>query len=116
MKLLSRVCADFTDGKGKVIYRIRPADRLVYKEDVPDAIRGDLLFKMLVADKSIEVIETAEQKKKLENDPAAGTDASGRKIKPAEPEQTETQPEVKPAKAAKAAKAESKPAEAKPAV
>ena len=80
MKLLSRVCAEFTDGKGKVIYRIRPNDRLVYKDDAPEAIRGDLLFRMLAADGSIEVIETVEQRKKLESDPTAGTTAEGKKM------------------------------------
>ena len=94
MKMLCRVCADFQDKRGNVIYRIRPEDRLVYKDDVPEAIRDDLLFRMLVADGSIEVIETVEQRKKLENDPAAGTDAAGKKTEP---------------KTVKAAKAEKKP-------
>ena len=80
MKLLSRVCAEFTDGKGNVIYRITPADRLAYKNDAPEAIRGDLLFRMLVEDGSIEVIETVEQQKKLESDPNAGAMADGRRI------------------------------------
>ena len=105
MKILSRVCAEFTDGKGNVIYRITPADRLVYKDDAPEAIRGDLLFRMLVADGSIEVIETAEQKKKLESDPTAGMTADGKKnprkkpdAKPeTKPETKETNPETKPA-------------------
>ncbi len=79
MKILSRVCADFSDSRGNVIYRIIPADRLVYKDDVPEAIKDDLLFKMLVADGSIEVIETVAQRKAMEQDPTAGTDATGRK-------------------------------------
>ena len=80
MKILSRVCAEFKDPKGNVIYRIGPADRLVYKDDAPEAIRGDLLFKALLADGSIEVIETEARKKAVEQDPAAGTDASGKKL------------------------------------
>ena len=99
MKMLSRVCADFTDSKGNVIYRITPADRLVYKEDVPEAIREDLLFKLLLADGSIEVVETVEQRKKIEQDPTAGTLADGRKASKVKPE----------------AKTEEKPAEEKPA-
>ena len=79
MKILSRVCADFHDQKGNVIYRIRPADRLAYKDDAPEAIRDDLLFKMLVDDGSIEVVETVAQKKAIEQDPTAGMTADGRK-------------------------------------
>ena len=79
MKMLSRVCADFQDVKGNVIFRIRPADRLRYIDDAPDAIRDDLLFKMLVAEGSIEVVESAAQRKALEQDPTAGALADGRK-------------------------------------
>ncbi|MBR3335370.1 MAG: hypothetical protein IKG23_13860 [Clostridia bacterium] len=79
MKILSRVCAEFKDSKGNVIYRIGPADRLVYKDDAPEAIRDDLLFKALLADGSIEVIETEARKKAVEQDPAAGTTADGKK-------------------------------------
>ena len=111
MKLLSRVCADFTDGKGNVIYRITPADRLVYKDDAPEAIRGDLLFQMLVADGSVEVIETVEQRKKLESDPTAGAAADGKKEKP-KPKadaKAETNTNEKPAEQAEPAGAEGKP-------
>ena len=101
MKILSRVCAEFCDKNGNPIYRITPADRLVYKDDAPEAIRGDLLFQMLVADGSIEVIETVEQRKKLESDPTAGADATGKKAE--EP--------AKAAKSAKTAKAEKTEAE-----
>ncbi len=79
MKMLSRVCVDFQDTKGNVIFRIRPADRLRYIDDAPDAIRDDLLFKMLVAEGSIEVVESAAQRKALEQDPTAGADATGKK-------------------------------------
>ena len=101
MKMLSRVCADFKDRKGNVIYRIRPADRLVYKDDVPEEVQEDLLFRMLVEDGSIDVIETAAQKKAAELDPTAGALADGRK-------QTKTKADVK-------AGAEQKPVEDKPA-
>ena len=101
MKILSRVCAEFCDKNGDPIYRITPADRLVYKDDAPEAIRGDLLFQMLVADGSIEVIETVEQRKKLESDPTEGTTADGKKA--AEP--------AKPAKTAKSAKTDKAEAE-----
>ena len=80
MKILSRVCAEFKDKQGNVIYRIGPADRLVYRDDVPEAIKQDLLFGALVAEGSIDVIETAAGKKAAEQDPTAGALADGRRI------------------------------------
>ena len=79
MKILSRVCAEFKNKQGEVIYRIGPADRLVYKKDAPEAIKEDLLFGALVAEGSLEVIETVAQKKAMELDPTAGTTADGKK-------------------------------------
>ena len=101
MKILSRVCAEFCDKNRNPIYRITPADRLVYKDDAPEAIREDPIFQMLLADGSIEVIETVEQRKKLESDPVAGTDAAGRKEKADTQADTGTKPETRPAKSAK---------------
>ena len=97
MKILSRVCAEFKDKKGNVIYRIGPADRLVYKDDAPDAIKDDLLFGALVAEGSIDLIETAAGKKAAEQDPTAGALADGRKASKVKDEK----------------KAEEKPAETK---
>ncbi len=94
MKMLSRVCADFQDAKGNLIFRIRPDDRLRYINDAPDAIRDDLLFKMLLADGSIEVVETVAQRKALEQDPTAGADATGKKLSKVK---TETKADDKPA-------------------
>ena len=97
MKILSRVCAEFKDKKGNVVYRIGPADRLVYLEDVPESIKEDLLFGALLAEGSIDVDEAATEKKAAEQDPMAGALADGKK-------------QVK----AKSDKAEEKPAETKP--
>ncbi len=79
MKILSRVCAEFKDKKGNVIYRIGPENRRIYLENVPEAIKQDLLFGALVAEGSIDVIETAAEKKAAEQDPTAGALADGRK-------------------------------------
>ena len=106
MKILSRVCAEFKDKKGNVIYRIGPADRLVYKDDAPEAIKEDLLFRALVADGSIDVIETAAEKKAAEQDPMAGADASGKKPAKAKTDKAEVKAETKP---------DEMPAETKPA-
>ena len=104
MKILSRVCAEFKDKQGNVIYRIGPADRLVYRDDVPEAIKQDLLFGALVAEGSIDMIETAAEKKAAEQDPTAGALADGRKAS-----------KEKDAKKADETSAETKPAEGKPA-
>ena len=99
MKILSRVCVEFKNKKGEVVYRITPDKRLVYLEDAPESIKEDLIFDALVNEGSLEVIETVAQKKAAEQDPMAGADASGKKSakptkdeikadgKPAEPEQ-----------------------------
>ena len=105
MKILSRVCAEFKDKKGNVIYRIGPADRLVYKDDAPDAIKDDLLFGALVAEGSIDVIETAAEKKAAEQDPTSGSLADGKKIAKAKIDKAEAKAEIKP---------DERPAETKP--
>ena len=87
-----------------VIYRIGPMDRLVYKEDAPEAIQEDLLFKALLADGSIDVIETAAQKKAAEQDPTAGALADGKKPVKAKAEvKAETKTEEKPSVTGQAA-------------
>ena len=79
MKILSRVCAEFRNKHGDKIYTITPGNLLVLLDKVPDEIREDPLFRMLLADKSIEVIETDEQQKKLESNPTAGFTPDGKK-------------------------------------
>ena len=108
MYILSRVCAEFHDRMGNEIHRIRPADLLKFNK-VPDRIQEDLLFRMLLEDGSIVLPPQSEAElKRIENDPTAGVDATGKKIKPAETAQEETKPETKPAKVAKASKVETK--------
>ena len=79
MKILSRVCVEFKNKKGEVVYRITPAKRLVYLDDAPDSIKEDLIFDALVADGSLEVIDTPAKKKAAEQDPTAGMTAEGKK-------------------------------------
>ena len=99
MLILSRVCAEFHDRKGAVIHRITPAMIGLF-HDAPDAIRDDLLFKLLVADGSIKTPEDAKKNRNLEQDPMAGATADGREKAP----EKEPKPEaaVKGTKAAKA--------------
>jgi len=77
MRILSRVCADFYDVNNNLIHRFTRRDLGVYN-DVPDAIRQDPLFQMLVDDGSILLADTPIKQKTIENDPYAGATADGR--------------------------------------
>lgn len=77
MLIIPYVCADFHDKKGNPIFRIT-ADMLRTMQDVPEAIKQDLLFDMLVQDGSIKTPETVAQRKLLEQDPMIGMNADGR--------------------------------------
>lgn len=70
MLLLSRVCAEFRDRTGAVLFAVTPETRLTFQE-APESIQQDPLFGMLVNDHSIEVTEDKNKKKALENDPVA---------------------------------------------
>ena len=90
MLILSRVCAEFRDHTGAVVYRVTPDTRLTFRE-APEAIREDPLFDLLVNEGALEAAVTPVRKRKLENEPQAGTDASGRKL----PEKDREAPERK---------------------
>ena len=79
MLVLSRVCAEFHDHTGAVVYRVTPETRLTFRE-APESIREDPLFRMLINDGSLEATVSAERQKQLEADPLDGTDAAGRKV------------------------------------
>ena len=68
MLILSRVCAEFHDRAGAVLFAIRPSDRLLFVE-APESIHQDPLFDMLLRDGSIQMPETGKERAKLENDP-----------------------------------------------
>ncbi len=68
MLVVPYVCAEFHDRNGTVLHTIQPAD-LRGVTEVPDSIRQDPLFDMLVRDGSLRVPETKEELKQLENDP-----------------------------------------------
>ncbi|MBR3335250.1 MAG: hypothetical protein IKG23_13245 [Clostridia bacterium] len=106
MLIIPYVCADFRDKKGNSIFRIT-ADMLRTIQTVPDAIKQDLLFDMLVADGSIKTPETEAQKKLLEQEPMLEMGADGKTVKSEKPVK-ETKPKTEN-------KADEKPAEAKPA-
>ena len=74
MLMLSRVCAEFRDRTGAVVFTVTPAKRLTFQE-APEAVREDPLFDMLLHDHSIEVAEDNVRRKQLENDPEAPEEA-----------------------------------------
>ena len=96
MLIIPYVCADFRDKSGNTIFRITP-DMIRTMQEVPEAIKQDLLFDMLVADGSIKTPETAAQRKLLEQEPMLGMTASGKAEKPAKPAKAETKADEKPA-------------------
>ena len=77
MMIIPYVCADFRDKSGNTIFRIT-TDMIRTMQEVPEAIKQDLLFDMLVADGSIKTPETAAQRKLLEQEPMLGMTADGR--------------------------------------
>ena len=78
MTILSRVCAEFHDRNGKVIFSISPANRFSFLE-APEAIQEDPLFPLMLADGSLEAVRSVKQQKALEKNPAADTTAEGKK-------------------------------------
>ena len=100
MLILSRVCADFYDRKGARIHRIRREDLGLFR-DVPEGIREDPLFQMLVNDGSIKFPQDAKTDKALEDHPYAGATPDGKEIKPTVMP-AEEQEEMKPKTTARA--------------
>ena len=91
MLILSRVCADFRNREGRVIFRIAPTDRLTFLE-APEEIRGDPLFDMLLSEGSLEAVQSVSQQKQLEADPIRETDATGKRRTPKTPRKKESGP------------------------
>ncbi len=108
MLILSRVCAEFRDRSGTVIYRVTPENRLTFRE-APEAIRQDPLFELLIREGSLEASMTPVQQKQLENSPLEGTDAAGRK-----PAASSSRASGRKSKAKDEPAAEIKPDEEKP--
>ena len=92
MLIIPYVCAEFRNKGGNPIFRIT-ADMLRTIQTVPDAIKQDLLFDMLVQDGSIKTPETVAQRKLLEQDPMLGMTAEGKEVKPEKPAK-ETKPKA----------------------
>ena len=93
MTIIAHVCAEFTDSHRNPIYTITSAMLNDVLYNVPEAIREDPLFDMLVAG-SLKAVDTAADRKAAEKDPLAGITAEGRKKKPAKEKPPETTEEV----------------------
>ncbi len=82
MLILSRVCAEFHDERGRAVFEVTPATRCTFTE-APDCIRQDPLFQLLLAEGSLEANLTPAARKELESNPTRDADATGKKAKPA---------------------------------
>ena len=68
MLILSRVCAEFHDDAGAVLFTVQPSMLNIFIE-APESIKQDPLFDMLLSDGSLEAPVDKATQKKLENDP-----------------------------------------------
>lgn len=78
--IMSRVAAEFRSKEGGVFV----AKPLQIYNNVPEWIKNDRLYELLLKDGSLEVITTASAKRALENDPNANTTPDGKAKAPAE--------------------------------
>ena len=81
MLILSRVCADFHDAHGNIVYSVTTATRNTFQH-APETIQEDPLFDLLIKEGSLEAGITQARQKQMENDPTAGHDATGKLIPP----------------------------------
>ena len=96
MTLIAHVCAEFVDSRRNPIYTITQPMLNDVLYNVPDTIREDPLFAMLLADGSLKAVESAADRKAAEKDPLAGITAEGRKKKPAKEKPAEASSETTP--------------------
>ena len=81
MLILSRVCADFHDAHGNIVFSVNRDTRNSFVH-APEFIQEDPLFDLLIKDGSLEAGITQARQKQMENDPNAGHDATGKLIPP----------------------------------
>lgn len=78
ISVMSRVAVTFFNKEGGS-YTLKP---LLIDKNAPEWIQQDTMFKWLLQDGSLELINTPARQRKLENDPNAGAGPDG-KAKPA---------------------------------
>ena len=62
MLILSRVCADFHDSRGRRIFSVAPRNLLSFLE-APEEIREDPLFDLLLAEGSLEAVRSVDHRR-----------------------------------------------------
>ena len=77
MTLLSRVCCQFCDRNGKVVYTIHRDQLLQPLLGVPEEIREDKLFEWMIKEGTLEVLTKEEELKRAENDPEKRPEKAG---------------------------------------
>ena len=95
MRILFKVCAEFHDHSGAVLFTVKP-HQLLTIIDAPDSIRQDPLFDMLLADHAMEVSNTREVQKRLENDPDKTPEKPAKQTKSAKQPKSDSQPDPSP--------------------
>lgn len=78
MTILSHVSVDFFNRQRELIFSV-PSHLIDCVLTAPDEIQQDPIFGQLLADHSLEAVQTIEQRKALENDPTRGVTAEGKK-------------------------------------
>jgi len=76
--VICRVCAEFHDRHGIIVFQVRAQD-LGKVIEAPEAIREDPLFKMLKDEGSLDVPGSKQEMKEIEDDPMKDHGADGRK-------------------------------------
>ena len=77
MFMMCQVCAQFRDTRGKEIFTVN-CGMLNQFMEVPDAIRQDPLFAMLLADGSVKTNVSSAEQKTLEKDSMADAEPDGK--------------------------------------
>ena len=80
MTIISYVCAEFHNRRGEPILTISPAMVKQILTNVPEEIRDDPLFRMMVDDGSLTAVDSVEKRKQLENDPLRGITPEGKAV------------------------------------
>ena len=81
ISIICRVAAEFHDPVTRqLIYVVPASKRNKVCDDVPDAAQKDPLFNQLIAEGSMEAVVSLAQRKRVEDDPMKGHEASGKTI------------------------------------
>ena len=80
-------CAEFHDAHGNVLYRIT-ADQLRITTEMPESIRQDPLFALMIKDESLRAPDSKLELKILENDPDAKIEKDEKSAKSEKPAKT----------------------------